>query len=210
MGFQQKWTKENIKLGLEKFFLEFDRYPTAEEIDSYQFLPSSRQIQRNFGGLVRLRQELGLKVSNYGAGLERSKIALEIGKRGDQLERSVEHELIQHFGEHFVHVEKLIGKGKRRVDFYIYANGVTFAVDVFYAKNMSQFKKIINLKALTYSGIGDNLLFVNLNELSDITDSAINDYIYKKRMVKLPDNIQVMNLNSFRQYFVKLQSLHVS
>lgn len=210
MSFQQKWTKESIKSGFEKFFLEFGRYPTAEEIDLYKFLPSSRQIQRSFGGLVKLRQELGLKVSNYGAGPERSRIASEIGKRGNDAERAVENELIRHFGEHFVHVEKLIGKGKCRVDFYVYANGVSFAVDVFYAKNMLQLKKIINLKALTYSGIGDNLLFVNLNESSDITDSAVNDYIYKKKVIKLPENIKVMNLNSFRQYFGKLQRLHVS
>ena len=51
------WTKENILNGLRKFFDDTGRYPTATEIDQNEYLPSSRQIQRAFGGLRNLRKD---------------------------------------------------------------------------------------------------------------------------------------------------------
>ncbi len=101
------WTKENILDGLTKFFDETNRYPTSFEIDANEFLPSSRQIQRSFGGLPKLRKELGLKISNYTKGRVRSDLAKALSKRGSMSERYFEKILVDKFGEYFVHVEKL-------------------------------------------------------------------------------------------------------
>ncbi|MES2971937.1 MAG: hypothetical protein V4702_06475 [Patescibacteria group bacterium] len=45
------WTIEEIKAGFEAFVKDYGRYPTALEIDAYEFLPSSRSLQRSYGGL---------------------------------------------------------------------------------------------------------------------------------------------------------------
>src|SRR5437870_8408763 len=84
------WTKENLLSGLNKFYSEFGRYPTALEIDTYEYLPTSRHIQRAFGGLVRLRSELGLEIADYTKGQTRSAMATLIGQRGNKLERDFE------------------------------------------------------------------------------------------------------------------------
>ena len=52
------WTV-NRKEGFERFVQENGRLPSAVEIDAIDYLPSSRLIQRKFGGLERLRGALG-------------------------------------------------------------------------------------------------------------------------------------------------------
>ncbi len=103
---KQKWSKESIFEGFKKFYDENGKYPTATEIDADNFLPSSRQIQKAFGGLKNLRSVLGLPVNDYGAGESRSKIAHHINKRALIGERDIGILLINYFGEYFVHTEK--------------------------------------------------------------------------------------------------------
>ena len=58
---KDEWTTERIKDGFERFRKENGRLPIASEIDSLEYLPSARQIQRKFGGLEKLRE---LKMNN--------------------------------------------------------------------------------------------------------------------------------------------------
>ena len=53
-----KWDLNKIRYGLEEFYKLNKRYPLALEIDRYPLLPSSRQVQRKFGGLKELRRFL--------------------------------------------------------------------------------------------------------------------------------------------------------
>ncbi|OHA45886.1 MAG: hypothetical protein A3A80_04405 [Candidatus Terrybacteria bacterium RIFCSPLOWO2_01_FULL_44_24] len=50
-GLEKYWDLEKIKQGFDLFYKENGRYPTTFDVDDYKYLPSSRQIQRNFGGL---------------------------------------------------------------------------------------------------------------------------------------------------------------
>lgn len=147
-----EWTKENILAGLQKFFDDSGRYPTAEEIDRYPYLPSSRQIQRRFGGLVQLRKDLNFAVSNYSIGAHRSQIASKVGIQGGKTEREMETTLVNYFGEYFVHVEKPLYnffcnkagfslKFKQRADFLVYCDPKPFCVDVFYPRDFLVLKK---------------------------------------------------------------------
>lgn len=52
------WTKQDILIGLKYFYELYNRYPTSREIDAFEYLPSSRSIQRQFGGLISLRKDL--------------------------------------------------------------------------------------------------------------------------------------------------------
>jgi hypothetical protein len=55
------WTAEKIKEGFERFLVEQGRLPLSQEIDGIDYLPSKKLIERNFGGLEKLRAELGYK-----------------------------------------------------------------------------------------------------------------------------------------------------
>ena len=41
------WTEGNIKIGFLRFYTEHNRLPRSHEIDSLDYLPSSRLIQKN-------------------------------------------------------------------------------------------------------------------------------------------------------------------
>ena len=98
------WTLEKVKEGFGRFYNINGRYPVAYDVDDCDFLPSSRQIQRSFGGLVNLRKELGLEVENYGQGKERSNLVSGFNIRGRQYENILFCLLKEHFDEKFIHV----------------------------------------------------------------------------------------------------------
>ncbi|MEI7621309.1 MAG: hypothetical protein WCJ51_02120, partial [Candidatus Moraniibacteriota bacterium] len=86
---KQRWTLEKISEGFEKFYKLNNRYPVAYDVDDCDFLPSSRQIQRAFGGLINLRKKLGLEVANYSNGKERSDLVSTFNIRGRKYENIV-------------------------------------------------------------------------------------------------------------------------
>src|SRR3989344_928256 len=206
---ETKWTKEKIKDGLEKFFLQNGRYPTANEIDLFPGLPSSRQIQRAFGGLVGLRKDLGLEITNFGSGKNRSDIARTVGLRGNLLERNLEKTLIEYFGEYFVHIEKPLLKyykqgsqnelrTKSRADFFIYAQNYNFCIDIFHADSYRNLVSIINTKQRKYSDLTIDVFLINGNESQDsgITIEKINR-LYINKTNKLDSNVYILNKESF-------------
>ncbi len=212
--FLQPWSNESLLDGFKKFFDENGRYPTAEEIDAYEFLPSARQIQRAFGGLRNLRKSLGLEIEDYGRGVNRSKIVFEANKRGGIGEKETEEILINHFGECFAHVEKPLYKyikpesklrkdSKCRVDFLVYAQNYTFCVDVFYTNTLCTLIANINVKSKKYQDLAIDVYLVSLNE--NITDNSIGLYL-SHRITKLDQNIKVINKGSF---FQKIKTIPV-
>jgi hypothetical protein len=217
--FIEKWSKGKILDGFQKFFNEYGRYPVAEEIDRYPFLPSCRQIQRKYGGLVKLRQELGLIVSDYGSGSARSNVAQEIGKRGNEGERDMEKLLADYFGECFVHVEKPLHKYflptldikkryKQRADFLVYCKSKVICIDVFFARDMATLKRIINIKQKKYSGLIIDTYLVNLNEESNISNEALALHGLRK-VKRLEANIRLMNKKQFLDFIQILEPLEI-
>ena len=87
-GKQKGWSLEQLKVGFLKFRELYGHYPTAHEIDVFEFLPSSRSIQRRFGGLVELRKTLELKSSSdFRTGTHSSKRAKKINERAYKTEK---------------------------------------------------------------------------------------------------------------------------
>ncbi len=211
------WTRDNLIDGFRKFFDEHQRYPMAHEIDHYQYLPSSRQIQRKYGGLIKLRQSLGLEIDNYSAGSTRSKLSTNIGVRGSKAERELEQILTDYFGEYFVHVEKplyqfflphvdISKRYKQRADFFVYSQPYRFCVDVFYARDLSTLKRIINIKEQKYSGLSIDIYLVNFNDLSDISDEGLIKFSNNK-IRKLESNMKLMNKSQFINFIHTLKPL---
>lgn len=187
------WSVEKIKEGFKKFELEFGRLPTAPEIDKLPYLPSSRQIQRKFGGLEKLREVLGYKDTNFGRGDYRTKIALRVNKQGRESELELEKILRNKFNEVFVHTERIFDDSKNRVDFYVYSPDGNFGIDVFFTNTIQDLQKNINLKIDKYQKFPNQLYLVVANP--DFIQEDLDIYSRNKRKA-LPANTIILTMKS--------------
>ena len=185
------WSMENIKEGFERFMAEKGRLPTASEIDRLDYLPSSRQVQRRFGGLEKLRGILGYGETHFGKGEYRSLIATKANKQGRDAELLMEKILKDKFHEVFVHTEKIFDDSKNRVDFYIYCPDGNFGIDVFQTQTMRTFQSNVNSKIDKYTNFPNELYFVVDND--DIRQFEIDTYLsYKTKKVSANTHIVAM------------------
>lgn len=198
---KQRWTIEKIKIGFEHFIREYGRLPRAHEIDSLTDLPSSRLIQRKFGGLEALRKELGYKDLHFGKGKFRSTIADEVNTRGRKCEDELQCYLSNHFGEVFVHSEKMLVKSKVRVDFYVYTPEANFAVDIFYPSTLRTLQSNVNIKAKKYTHHSIPIYLISAND--SIPQSDLDTYSTAK-VVPLPKNISLVSLKKFIEITQKM------
>ena len=164
MPMREIWTIEKSKEGFERFKNEHGWLPRAPEIDRLEYLPSSRNIQKRFGGLARLRNQLGYSDVHFGRGSFRSEIASRVNVRGRRVERALEKVLCKKFGEVFVHAEKFFESSKNRVDFYVYSPDGNFGIDVFYTDTMKYLQSNINIKMGKYSNFPVELFLVSANK----------------------------------------------
>lgn len=197
------WTEEKIKIGFERFCTENGRLPTATEVDQTPYLPSSRWIQIKYGGLEALRSSLGFQHSHFGKGEFRSQIARRVNDRGRLAEIDIEKQLINKFGEVFVHTEKVFGGRKFRLDFYVYSPDGNFGVDIFCPDTINTMQSAVNIKMHKYKGFSEALYLVVKNEI--ISQSAIDSYA-KSKLHLLPANVKLVNLPSFMSVIESKQS----
>lgn len=194
------WTIEKIKEGFERFRQEHGRLPIAPEIDRLDYLPSSRQIQRKFGGLEKLRSVLGYEDTNFGKGKYRSQIAFRTNKKGREVELELEKMLRKKFNEVFVHTERIFDDSKNRVDFYVYSPNGIFGIDVFYTETIQDLQKNINIKIDKYLHFPYQLFLVVANP--KFSQEQLDLYSRDKRK-KLPPNAQILTMHSL---LVQLES----
>lgn len=185
------------------FFKEHGRYPTSVEIDGYDKLPSSRQIQRVHGGLPTLRKKLGLGgQDDFTKGDYSSKRAVMIGSRAHKLEKEVYDYLVGLFGKPFVHREYFFTDDRRnRTDFFVYYSGGNFSVDVFYPKDVRCLSGCLNSKLKNYQN-SNNLIkypviFLMMN--NEIGDSVVDELLERKKN-KLSSYQKVMSFNQFKVF----------
>lgn len=188
-----EWTIDKIKEGFERFRIEHGRLPMAPEIDKLDYLPSSRQIQRKFGGLEKLRAILGYEDTHFGKGIFRSEIATRINVRGRDAELALEKILREKFGEVFVHTERIFDDSKNRVDFYVYSPDGNFGVDVFYTETMRDLQKNINLKIDKYQKFPHQLFLVVGND--QFRQEDLDKYMASK-IKALPQNTTIVTLQA--------------
>ncbi len=202
MAKNPKWTKEKIKEGFDRFILHTKRLPKATEIDTIEYLPSSRYIQIRFGGLEQLRKELGYTDTHFGKGLHRSVIAKTVNHRGRTSEIDLERLLREKFGEVFVHAERVFGDGKLRVDFYVYTPEGNFAIDVFYPNTMKTLQSNVNIKQIKYKEFKEFLYLVVANE--ELSQELLNDFTETKKL-QLPPNISLVTIAKLRAQIMSMQ-----
>ncbi|MEI7426161.1 MAG: hypothetical protein WCK16_04550, partial [Candidatus Moraniibacteriota bacterium] len=201
----KKWTLEKVKDGFDEFYKLHNRYPTAYDVDDFDSLPSSRQIQRRFGGLEKLRKDLGLEIKNYTSGDDRSGKIVAFNKRGRECENIVYQVLINFFDEKFIHIEKpTCGNAvvstydnKSRYDFYVYAKPSNFAIDVFGTNDTRGIITNMNMKEKKYNklSIQEDIYFVYFG--NNIDKNKIKTWIINKKN-KLPHTWKVVDLDEFK------------
>lgn len=188
-----EWTIEKIKEGFERFRNENGRLPIAPEIDKLDYLPSSRQIQRKFGGLEKLRTVLGYQDTHFGKGAYRSEIANRSNTKGRDAEISLEKILREKFQEVFVHTERIFDDSKNRVDFYVYCPDGNFGIDVFYTETMRDLQKNINIKIDKYQKFPHQLFLVVGN--NNFEQKELDEYMISKKKA-LPQNTTITTLKT--------------
>lgn len=202
-GRQIPWKLEELKSGLEHFYRKYKRYPTATEVDAYEYLPSSRSIERRFGGLVELRKVIGLdETHDFRSGSHSTKRARLVNDRAHRVERTVYEFLVKRFGKEMVHREYFFTDDHRtRADFFVYDNGKGFCVDVFYPASRRNLIGCLNIKLNKYAETAHLMdypvIFLQMNE--DITQSVL-DEVVKAKKKGLAQGQYLMGWGNFRNF----------
>lgn len=199
-----KWTMEKMRFGFEDFYKTNNRWPTADEIDKYKILPSSRQIQRKWGGLKKLREKLGIPILDYTSGSARSDISRLVGARGKASEAELQKFLVSYFGEVFVHIEKPFDTRRHYVDFFVYAKNYSFGVDAFFPATLSNLGNIIVIKQNNYEQIPFDVYFVSMNP--EISQDDIGRLMLNKKK-KLNSKISVVSFNQLKKVVMQFEPL---
>ncbi|MBX4210458.1 hypothetical protein KW783_00605 [Candidatus Parcubacteria bacterium] len=201
-GKQKPWTLDEISAGLKSFFDEHGRYPTATEVDLYQFLPSARSIERRFGGLIKVREMLNLNSqSDFRNGKHRSDRAYLINKRGHNTENEVYQYLLSKFGKEFVHREFFFTDDKRtRADFFVYDQTGGFCVDVFYPSDRRNVTGCLNGKLNKYTSNYMRqypVIFLQMNR--EIPQSILDTLVANKKK-SLVNGQSLMSWDAFKAF----------
>ncbi len=205
------WKLESIEYGLWRFFEQHGRYPTTREVDHDPNLPSSRQIQRQYGGLKKLRERLGWsEQTDFTKGDHSSQRAYSINQRAHQTEKEVYDFLIKKFGVQFVHREYMFtDDGRSRTDFFIFDKQGNFSVDVFYPKDKFNLIGCLNSKIQKYDSdimIQYPVIFLQLNK--DISEEEMEKIVANKKR-KLDRNQFLMGWQKFKDFCDKRTRLTV-
>ena len=191
---KEPWTEEKIKVGFERFLHEYGHIPSAHEIDTTDYLPSSRFIQMRFGGLEKLRHALGYVDTHLGKGTFRSEIANMCNHRGRDSEIELEKILRDTFGEVFVHTEKMFSVLKNRIDFYVYTPDGNFGVDIFYPNHMRSLQCNLNIKMGKYFDFTEPMFYVVANK--ELSQENIDYYVSRKKNA-FPKNVRLVSFEAF-------------
>lgn len=210
-GNQEPWTLEELRAGLENFYIKNGRYPTAPEVDAHPYLPSARTIERSFGGLVVLRKKLCLDTqTDMREGVHSSNRASMIGKRAHRIEQEVYKYLEEYFGKQFVHREYFFLDDKRtRADFFVYDKAEGFCVDVFYPSDKRNLIGCLNSKIAKYQGLQMNQYPVIFLQMNQELEQALLDTLIKNKKKKLLAGHSLLTLGSFKEFCKKREPLKV-
>lgn len=204
---QPIWTIPLIKEGFERFLKETGHYPTALEIDSCQYLCTSRLIQLKFGGLLKARKELGLKDISFAVGEHRKRVWAEAGSLSIISENEIGKILIDRYGEICVHEEKKYGGGRNRVDFFVYAQE-NFAVEVFNTYTMHGIIGNLNSKLRKYYDFPYKLYIVITG--GKFSQPQIDKIVSKKNKFLLKQNMKCVCPSALEEYIKDISPLYIN
>jgi hypothetical protein len=184
-----------IKKGFERFLNDYGHYPTVVEIDDCEYLPTSKTLQRNYGGVKILRRRLELDVQDYGRGSHRSNIAFRGNKRSFHQETLLKEYLVDRFGEVCVH-EEVKWQGRLRLDFVVYTKNFRIAIETITSESIRSAFKNLNLKESRYGNFPYSLFIVLMSK--DIKQARLNKRLARKTK-PLPEEWFFLTFSSFKK-----------
>lgn len=147
----QEQRELQLKECFEKFFKENNHYPTIQEIARCDYFPTTRKIQRRYGGVKVFRAKYNLGQIDFTKGEYRSRIVKDFNVKGHIEENKIFDLLVQRYGREKVHREYLITDDRRhRADFYVFAKK-HFVVECFYPKDFHSFSGCLFMKIKKYT-----------------------------------------------------------
>ena len=194
----------NMKNGFERFFEENGHYPISVEIDSCKYLPSSRFIQRRFGGVSKLREALGLEITDYTKGKYRSERAAMSIQKSEDTQNEIYRILVNRFGKMCVHREEPYSENSRqRTDFEVHHKGGHFYIDAFHPGTKLSFMTCLNFKIRKYDNpsFWGKIIFLNTNNDVDCDVSS--------KKIGLKRKQQVMNVNQLKEFIDTLKPIEI-
>jgi hypothetical protein len=199
---------ESLRIGFIRYKNEHGYFPNVLEMDACPYLPFARQIQRKYkGGIKEVREKLGIEITDFRAGTQRSELAIHIGKRGLRLEKELQIILIEKFGEMYVHEQKPFDDYKGRLDFVVYSKNCKFGIDIFYAKDKFSFRGCLNIKLNLYTNVDFPIYLLQANdELFDTFD--LHAFMIAKKN-KLPPNLIIVTNSQFADFLSTQSPFHV-
>jgi len=180
---------DNIAQALDAFLISLDdkdsKYPEYPDI-------------------LHVRKKLNLSGQNdYASGEFRSNIAKEGDRRAKEYETEFYYFLVSKMPEMRVHEHRIIRPGNISSDFFVYTSEEDgIVIDLFYAKDLSNAGKIINIKYKRYISVPFLTYFIIMGNAS-IHQQEIDKKI-KNRKSKLPSHIKILTEKTFRDNFKNL------
>jgi len=202
VGNQSPWKENELLAGLMYFYELNGKYPSAHEIDAFDYLPSSRSIQRSYGGLQELRRRLiPDEIDNFTKGEYRKRVASRTFASGRALEALFYGYLTTIFRPISIHEHKLIRPGNVSCDFYIYlSEQVGIIIDVFYAESIINLVNIVNIKLKRYNLVDEETYLILVGN-EQITQALIDAKTHN-RQVPLPTHIKIITEQYFKDSVV--------
>jgi len=201
------WTLDNVLSGFKKFYEENKRWPIGVDLMLCDYLPNVKTLERNFGGITKIREHLKLKSTNYSKGDVRSSISKIISKRGLNFEEKVYKILVDRFHEPYVHCQSriILDNVSINVDFIIFYSNGKFAIDVFYPDSKKQrYSNNISIKYNTYKNFPYKIYLCIGNET--ISRNMINENLIKSKNYRNP-NIELVLFSEFIELINKYMPL---
>lgn len=203
---RSKWTDAELIAGFNKFKSLYGRFPSAGEVDIFEYLPSSRSIQRTHGGLVLLRKRLFPDLDESYHDLTRGHVRSMKAKEADLRAKKYEYEFYSRLCEVFlpisIHEQKRIRPGDVSCDIYIYTDELSgVVIDLFYAQDLITLGKIVTIKNKRYKAIQENVLFILIGNQS-ISQESITSLMNNRKEV-LKSNIKVLTENYFMNHYIE-------
>ncbi len=203
IGDQPAWTINEIEIGIKIYFDKYGRYPTTHDFDTVDFLPSSRLIQRKFGGIIKLKETLNLDdIKDHSSGECRSNMAKIMYSEAVEYESAFYKFLISKIPEVRVHEHKILRPGHICCDFFIYTSDTDgLAIDIFYAKDLFSLSRVISIKNKRYVGLNFPVYFVLVGN-DGIKQKDINSLV-SNRKIPLEKNIKIVTEINFKDFVIK-------
>lgn len=191
---QERFLRKQKK-DVERFIAENGREPVSLDFDTEKYMTSSRSIQRRLGGLVNLRNLLGLEVKDFTKGSERVKKAKVSMDDCQKDESDLFKQLLS------VYTQKNVSSPTKvflyrgvTADLRLDHEGVTYLIDIFKPNSKPSFLSCVRIKNKKYLQEGESFYIKPVQFLYVCMNEEV--------MVQMDNPIPILSITEFKKRFL--------